>query len=629
MSTDYFGCGVFIQNPVEECLFILSSSFAEIPGGKRELEDGNDPMQTAIREVMEETGIHLAPEDFIHRLITSDTDQQTKLTYQYITRPMDYPEPEHLEPGIVEAVWSKIYYLNKQWMIRHPMGTFIPIRAFHQLVCDQNQYDPTFRSLFQNPMDKKVIFFVGYPGSGKGTQGKLLHEWSHVSTGELFRAEAKSGSALGLEMNQYMINGKIIPSKLTFDYLNREFSKSKYHHGLVLDGYPKNKECLAFIMHCLESKGLEVVGVIHFDVSRHVVESRLLNRRVCIKCERGYQPNETNPLCVDCGHALTKRTDDEARAIQERLVSYETNTLPLLAEYRKRGLLYTIKGDDLTKEATFQKVQECIQHMRIPKRSYHHPVHPAVEKTASFHTHFDGRNHQLVRQMVEEVANRVPGAQHKIYPITHLQQGKQCVDPEFKHVYDHLPNFHPIENAQDEAFATGKMGEELDICQLIATIQVAFSHPGEGVMTELEENILEFIILPSGDLHITMDRGRGHPNVLYPFTLPPCIPDQPRFELHHAVDVLKLPGEIDPPIRLDRLHALKGFEFGAWFIFGNPTHWSYRSNEFSNDSYAPVRETIEIQARILNLHLMQWIPPRRQMKISSSLENVLGIWRVD
>jgi len=106
-------------------------------------------------------------------------------------------------------------------------------------------------NIIKNSVQGKVIFLMGYPGSGKGTQGKILEKLlaiPHVSTGELFRAEKESNSKIGRQMADFMNRGEIIPSELTFEYLRQEFAKEKYKNGFILDGYPKSLECFNFII---------------------------------------------------------------------------------------------------------------------------------------------------------------------------------------------------------------------------------------------------------------------------------------------------------------------------------------------------------------------------------------------
>ena len=206
----------------------------------------------------------------------------------------------------------------------------------------------TVQSIFY----KKVFLFTGYPGSGKGTQGKIIAQKLgiiHLSTGELYRAEVKTGSEVGRQMDVFMKKGQIIPKELTFDYLRRELKKSKYQKGIILDGYPKNKESYDFIFTCLEELGFEVPGVFYFDISREKVTERLCGRLLCKDCEKNYHkvflPPKEEGVCDHCNENLSYRSDDTVEAIAKRLDSYEFNTFPLLGLYKKIKILHRIPAD--------------------------------------------------------------------------------------------------------------------------------------------------------------------------------------------------------------------------------------------------------------------------------------------
>ena len=108
-----------------------------------------------------------------------------------------------------------------------------------------------------------------------------------------------------------------------------------------------------------------------------------------------------------------------------------------------------------------------------------------AERSTKWHNHMDAESDVLLSHLVSQVQARVPGAQQKIYPISHLRLGPQTASREFEDVYHRLPNFHPIHEAQDEAFTTGKMGDAVDYALTAATLEVCFAHPRRGVMTEV------------------------------------------------------------------------------------------------------------------------------------------------
>jgi hypothetical protein len=224
--------------------------------------------------------------------------------------------------------------------------------------------------------------------------------------------------------------------------------------------------------------------------------------------------------------------------------------------------------------------------------------------------------------------------QTKIYPISHLQLGPQTKDSEYATVYQNLPNFHSIENGSDEAFSTGKMGEEgFDYDQVKETLQIAYQYPNQGVMTELEEEIYEMEFDAERNSKISVNRGYT------PYSIDwsklsgwkeKQIPHVPRFELHHSFDIVKKVGETIPPIDLRELSKKttdSGFQTGGWFIFRKKERWSYRSNEFSNQGYEDSLAMLRKQAHQLR-EIVAEVLPNRDITSGCSMEKVHAIWKI-
>lgn len=503
---------------------------------------------------------------------------------------------------------------------------------------------PEQKEVVNEFIQNRAIFFIGYPGSGKGTQGKIIASElgiQHLSTGELFRAEAQKGTAIGLQMNEYMKRGEIIPKELTFEFLKNELSDPKYRSGFILDGYPKNLECCNFILKTLQELGFKPSIAMHFDLSRDEVISRLTGRLHCNTCEKDfhktYLPPKNEMICDACGGALESRFDDSEAAIHKRLNIFEQNTGSVIYTFAEMGILYVVDAlknitnitDDiyeiLIKKSVTPNVRDHSYYLRVPL--------PGEEKKSIFHNHIDACSQDLLCELVTQIENDSPSFQNKIYPISHLFLGPQTTDAEFDDVYSQLPNFHSIENATHEAFATGKMGAySFDYDQIRRTLEIVSQYPNQGVMTELEEEIYDRNFNNQGEEIIVVDRGytsdiidwnelEGWQELL--------IDNIPAFELHHGFDIAKMPGETTPPIELERLMDLtskNGFQLGGWFIFSKRTVWSYRCNQFSNDSYENVLETLNKQALHLR-SIVQTLCEDRPFSSSCSLEKVHAIWK--
>ena len=458
-----------------------------------------------------------------------------------------------------------------------------------------------------------VIFLAGYPGSGKGTQGKKLSQIlgiPHISTGELFRSEAKTGSKIGNKMKEYMDKGQIIPNDFHFGYLHSKLEVLT--SGYILDGYPKNMECLDFILEEINERCEPVV--IYLDISRSTAVERLSSRLFCEKCELSFPKTDT--LCNKCSGSLVIRHDDKVEVIQKRLDVFEESTRPLFERYKQMGIFRTIDG-----EQSQERVSIDILLTLFPYAAYANV--PSV-----FHNHIDAKNKDLVEQINQKITEKMgeKGCKYKIYSVEHLFLCSQV--NQMSTIYDQLPNFHQIQNSTEEAFSTCKMGTKFNYSQEIATLDTAFGYPKQGVMTEIEEELIMYDL--SNTLTFTLIRHCDDTIDWSKFGqyVDKNIVKSKLFELHHGFELPKTDSEM--PISLDALSQITSdyeFKNGGWFIFKNDTKWLYRSNEFSEESYTDCLLRLMKQSTQLQLFLSVYCGT--EITISSSLERVHGIWPID
>merc|ERR1712000_289616 len=137
------------------------------------------------------------------------------------------------------------------------------------------------------------------------------------------------------------------------------------------------------------------------------------------------------------------------------------------------------------------------------------PPFEGKPRSSVFHNHIDAKSHTLLREIIEKIDLKSKTFQNKIYPISSLQLGPQCFNPEFSEIYAKLPNFHRISDALEEAFSTGGMGTEtFDYNQILATLETVSEYPdNNGIMTELEEDIFELEFDYDGNQKILLDNG--------------------------------------------------------------------------------------------------------------------------
>jgi adenylate kinase len=170
-----------------------------------------------------------------------------------------------------------------------------------------------------------IAVLFGPPGSGKGTQAAFMtrdFQLAHVSTGDMLRAEAGTGSALGREVAPLMAAGKLVPDELIVRVIAERLNHDDVGHGLVLDGFPRTVAQARALDAMLSGRGREVGLVLSLAVPVDVLVERLLGRAR----EQG-------------------RSDDTAEVIRERMLEYERKTAPVLDHYRASGVrVATVDG---------------------------------------------------------------------------------------------------------------------------------------------------------------------------------------------------------------------------------------------------------------------------------------------
>lgn len=197
----------------------------------------------------------------------------------------------------------------------------------------------------------KLIFF-GAPGTGKGTQGKILSQakgWVHISTGDILRGAVKNGTELGLKAKEYMDAGKLVPDALMNDLVAERLTQEDCQQGYILDGFPRTINQAENLDTFLKSVGQEIDKIVFLDVDPAALLSRLTSRRLCRGCGKDYNvitnPPPADMKCTDCGGEIYQRDDDNEKTVGSRLNVYSEQTAPLKSYYEKQGKLVLINGD--------------------------------------------------------------------------------------------------------------------------------------------------------------------------------------------------------------------------------------------------------------------------------------------
>lgn len=195
------------------------------------------------------------------------------------------------------------------------------------------------------------IIMLGAPGAGKGTQAKMIADKygvPHISTGDIFRANIKNGTQLGMEAKQYMDKGLLVPDELTVKILLDRVAQDDCKKGYVLDGFPRTIPQAEVLDKALTELGDQIDYAINVDVPDENIVRRMGGRRACLSCGATYHiehvPPKKEGICDTCGQELVLRDDDKPETVQNRLNVYHEQTQPLIEFYQAKGVLKTVDG---------------------------------------------------------------------------------------------------------------------------------------------------------------------------------------------------------------------------------------------------------------------------------------------
>lgn len=195
------------------------------------------------------------------------------------------------------------------------------------------------------------IIMLGAPGAGKGTQAKMIADQyglPHISTGDIFRANIKNGTELGMEAKKYMDQGMLVPDELTVKILLDRVAQEDCQNGYVLDGFPRTIPQAQVLDKALNELGDQIDYAINVDVPDENIINRMSGRRACVACGATYHivhvPTKVEGICDRCGKELILRDDDKPETVKNRLNVYHEQTQPLLDFYDKKGVLKSVDG---------------------------------------------------------------------------------------------------------------------------------------------------------------------------------------------------------------------------------------------------------------------------------------------
>ncbi len=220
------------------------------------------------------------------------------------------------------------------------------------------------------PAKTHRLILLGAPGSGKGTQAAMLVEHlhaCHLPMGDVFRAardlpETERPPAMRRAVG-YMNRGELVPDETVIDLVRDRLSCLSCERGFLLDGFPRTVAQAEALDASLGELGLDLTGVLYYDVPEDEIIRRISGRLTCQACKAVFHEENDPPaqkgICDRCGGALYRREDDEPGSVKTRLAAYDKSTAPLIEYYRGRELLYAIPATG-SAETIFARTRDIL-----------------------------------------------------------------------------------------------------------------------------------------------------------------------------------------------------------------------------------------------------------------------------
>jgi adenylate kinase len=210
------------------------------------------------------------------------------------------------------------------------------------------------------------IILFGPPGAGKGTQSNnIVNKFNYfqISVGDLLRSEIKKNNEIGKKIFSLISKGEFVSDEIINSILVNIVSKPELKNRIIFDGYPRNL-CQAEYLEIILKKNKQEIGfIIYLNVSREIIEKRILGRLICEKCNKILNEftNQKELQNHACGKEfLKKRHDDNSETIIKRYETYMKETNPILKLYSNRSNFFDIDASVQIDEIT-TKIEEILK----------------------------------------------------------------------------------------------------------------------------------------------------------------------------------------------------------------------------------------------------------------------------
>jgi adenylate kinase len=193
------------------------------------------------------------------------------------------------------------------------------------------------------------LLFMGPPGSGKGTQSKLLvdrYSVVHLSTGDMFREAITNQTEVGMRAKSFMDKGELVPDQVVIDLIGAKLS-SLSGKGFILDGFPRTVPQAKALDELLSRLGMGLDGIFFFDVQKDILVQRLSSRRTCRKCNKVISADDLSNNQCSTGPGTCdfyQRDDDRPEVIAKRIQVYQDQTSPMIDYYQSNAKFLKIDG---------------------------------------------------------------------------------------------------------------------------------------------------------------------------------------------------------------------------------------------------------------------------------------------